>query len=171
MNQQRHPSAPARGHTLLELVIVMVLVAILAGIAFFGVFRSVELYTTTTRDYIDVVGETTIALEKISREIRETTPGNVTLGDGSIALRKRAGHATEEDGSLEVTFIQSGTMVRRSSAAGTFDLIDNVTGFNPSWDEETRAVIISLTVSRGDNVVQLRTAAAPRQKPSPTPAD
>jgi prepilin-type N-terminal cleavage/methylation domain-containing protein len=171
MNLQSEKSAAVRGHTLLELLIVMVLVAILAGISYFGIFRSIELYTKTTRDHIDLVGETTIALEKISREIRETTPCNVTLGNESITLMKRSGHATEEDGSLGVSFSKSGLTVQRISSAGTFDLVDNVTGFEPSWDEQTRAVIIDLTLARGENVVRLRTAAAPRQKPSPAPAD
>lgn len=171
MNRRKVKLSAAAGHTLLELVIVIVLIAILAGISFFGLFRSIELYTTTTRDHIDVIGEAKIALEKISREIREAPPGNITLGSESITLVKRTGHATDLDPGLEVSFTKDGTVVRRISAAGTFDLVGNVLTFAPSWNESTEVVTIDLTLARGGNIINLRTATAPRQKAQPTPED
>ncbi len=171
MKRPNDQSATSGGHTLLELVIVTVLIAILAGVSYFGIFRSVELYTSTTRDHTEIIGEAQIALEKISREIRETAPENIILESESIALVKRTGHGTEGDPSPEVSFTREGSTVRRSSAAGTFDLLGNVTAFTPSRDEASGVVTIDLTLARGDNVINLRTAAAPRQKLPEPPED
>ena len=41
MKRLNDQSATSGGHTLLELVIVTVLIAILAGVSYFGIFRSV----------------------------------------------------------------------------------------------------------------------------------
>ena len=158
------------GHTLIELVVVMVLITILTGAAFFGIIRAIDLYTMTTRDYLEVFQEGKIALEKIVRELRETTPGNVTVAAESIDLTKKTGHTTEADNSLAITFYKSGDKLQRSSSAGTFDLVENVAIFNPTRNEATGVVTVDLTLSKGGNTVRLRTAALPRQRPSPTPA-
>jgi prepilin-type N-terminal cleavage/methylation domain-containing protein len=158
-----------RGHTLIELVVVLVLVAILAAMGFLGLLQSIDLYTLTTRNYLEVFQEGTIALEKIVREVRETSPGNVTAEAQSIVLSKKPGHTTEADSSLMVTIFKSGDKLQRDSSAGTFDLAENVTAFNPEKDEETQVVTIDLTMVKGGNTIRLRTATLPRQRPSPTP--
>ncbi len=166
------PKARSRagpGHTLIELVVVMVLITILAGAAFFGIIRAVDLYTMTTRDYLEVFQEGKIALEKIVRELRETTPGNVSVGSESIVVTKKSGHTTEADTSLAISFFKSGDSLQRSSSAGSFDLAENVAIFSPSKNADTGVVTIDLTLTKGSNTVRLRTAALPRQKPSPIP--
>ncbi len=165
----RTTSRAGPGHTLIELVVVMVLITILAGAAFFGIIRAIDLYTMTTRDYLEVFQEGKIALEKIVRELRESTPGNVSVGGESIVLSKKAGHTTEADNSLAISYFKSGNILQRSSSAGTFDLVENVTIFSPVKDEDTGVVTIDLTLTKGSNTVRLRTAALPRQKPSPIP--
>ncbi len=161
------PKAPSRassGHTLIELIVVMVLITILAGAAFYGIIRAVNLYTLTTRDYLEVFQEGKIALEKIVREIRETTPDKVSVGSGSIVLTKKSGHTTGYDTSLWVIFLRSGNRLLRTSRAGTFELAENVTSFNPSRDEETGVVTIDFTLTKGGNTLRLRTAVLPRQE-------
>ncbi|MDP8234833.1 MAG: type II secretion system protein [Candidatus Erginobacter occultus] len=162
-------SRAGSGHTLIELVVVMVLITILAGAAFMGILRAIDLYTLTTRDYLEVFQEGKVALEKIVREIRETTPGNVIVGGESIEITKKSGHTTEADNSLAVTFFKNGDKLQRTSLAGTFDLVENVTVFNPARDGDTGVVTIDFTLEKGGNTIRLRTAALPRQRPSPIP--
>jgi type II secretory pathway pseudopilin PulG len=157
------------GHTLIELVLVMVLIALLAGMGLLGMLRSIDLYTGTTRDYLEVFQEGKIALEKMAREIREATPGNVSASTDSLSVIKKTGHTTEADSNLEITFFRSGNTLQRTSSAGTYDLADNITVFNPGKDEDTGVITVDLTLAKGGNTVRLRTATLPRQKPTPAP--
>lgn len=155
------------GHTLIELVVVMLLIAILAGMAFLGMLRSINLYSTTTRDYLGLFQEGRIALEKIIREIRECSPEEITIGTGSIGIEKKEGHGTIADGSRIVNFVKNSDLLQRVSSAGTFTLAENISIFEAFQDENTRVVTVGLTLARGDNTVRLRTAVLPRQNPTP----
>lgn len=163
------PDRQLSGHTLIELVAVMVLITLLAGMGLLGVLRSIDLYTGTTRDYLEVFQEGKIALEKMIREIREATPGNVTTGTDSLSINKKTGHTTEADSNLEITYIRSGNTLQRTSSAGTYDLADNVTVFNSGQDQDTGVITVDLTLVKGGNTIRLRTATLPRQKPTSAP--
>ncbi len=160
-------SRKSSGHTLIELVVVMLLIAILSGMSFLGILRSINLYSTTTRDYLGLFQEGKIALEKIVREIRECSPEDISIGTDSIGILKKAGHATVADGSLVVDFVKNGDRLQRVSSAGTFTLAENISLFNASQDGTTLVVTVDLTLARGGNTVRLRTATLPRQNPSP----
>jgi len=159
------PVRANRGHTLIELVLVLVLIIILAAMALFGMLRSIDLYTGTTRDYLELFQEGKVALDKIVRELREAAPDNVTVGSETISVTKKAGHTTIADPSLEITFSKSGDTLQRSSGAGTFDLAENVSVFNPGKDLDTGVVTIDITLEKGGNTIRLRTATWPRDLP------
>lgn len=152
------------GHSLIELIVVMVLMAILAAVAFLGILRSIDIYNDSTRNYISVFAEGKVALEKMIREIRETIPGNPTIVSGdSVTFTKFTGHDTPEDGSLDVTFSLSDDKIQRTTASGTYTLVENVSEFNPSVDGNN-VVTIDFTLSKGGNSVRLRSALYPRQE-------
>jgi len=150
------------GYSLIELTVVIVLLALLAGFASLGILRSVDIYVHSSRNYLEIFQEGKIALEKMIRELRETNPDGVTIGSGSVSFTKGTDHATPEDTSLSVTFQKTGTTIERSTSTGTFTLLDDVTAFTPSRDAGTGVVTIDFTISRGDNTIHLKSATWPR---------
>ncbi len=158
------PTAPS-GYSLIEIILVIVLTAILAGAAFQGIMQAVSIYTFSARDYLLNFQEGKIAMEKMVREIREASPGNIIIGTGSIQVVKSIGHGTPQDPNLAITFLQaadSNTIVRQS-AAGNFTLVDNVVNdsFSAAMDGND-VVTIYFAVQAGENQFPLRTAVWPR---------
>ena len=163
MNSFPDKLSKIRGHTLIELGVVVVLMVGLAGMAFLGVLRSIDIYSNSTENYLEIFQEGKIALEKMLRELRETNPDSVTTGSGTLSFTKKTGHGTPEDSSLSVSFSLSGDIIERSSSAGTFGLVDNVSAFTTTQDAGTDVVTVNLTLSKGGNTVRLRSAVLPRQ--------
>ena len=146
------------------MALVIILMAILAGFAFQAILRSVSVYTTSSRNYLMVAQEGRIAMEKMIREIRETTPGRITINSETISFTKHTG--TYQDSNLSVTFTKNGSKIERITSAGTFDLVDNISIFNPGQDIGTNVVTIDFTLSKGDpatTTIRMRSAVWPRQ--------
>ncbi len=152
------------GYTLIEMVVVIVLVIILATFSIQALIMSMETYTTATRDYLELFKEAQLAMEKMTREIRETHPTGIAITTGSIAFTKQTGHDTPEDPNLAVTFVQSGDVIRRQTGAGNYILAEDVEAlsFVPSQDANN-VVTLSFTMSRGSTEIPVRTAVLPRQ--------
>lgn len=164
------PTRNFRGYTLIEMVVVMVLIAILAGFSIQAIILSTETYITATRDYLELFREGYMAMEKMTREIRETDPADINITTGSIAFTKPANHETPHDPSLAVTFAQNGSVIERQTASGTYQLTGNVEAgsFIASMNEQS-AVTLSFTLSGKNSQIPLRSAVYPRQVPTPIP--
>lgn len=159
----RYPSTS--GYTLIEIVLVIVLMTILAGFGIQGLMQAISVYTVSTRDYLLNFQEGKIAMEKMAREIREASPDNIIIGDGSIQIVKSFGHGTPQDPSLTITFVQANddTTIERQSAAGNFTLVDNVVDDSFSAHTDGNNVVtIYFAVEAGENYYPLRTAVWPR---------
>ena len=100
-------------------------------------------------------------MEKMIREIRETNPVSIAVGAGTISFTKHTG--TPEDSNLTVSFSKSDSKIVRNTTAGTFDLVDNITIFNPTQDAGTGVVTIDYTLSKENTAIHMRTAVWPRQ--------
>ena len=161
----------ARGYTLIELVMVVVLLAILAIFSLQAIVLSVSAYTLSVREYLELFREGYMAMDRMTQEIRETSPRMVTIATGSVTITKPPGHVTPEDSSLIVTFSQSGDVIRRETTAGIFPLTGNVAAgsFTATMTEQS-AVVLSFTLSGEGGDIPFRSAAFPRLKPTPTPA-
>lgn len=164
------PTHNFRGYTLIEMVVVMVLIAILAGFSIQAIILSTETYTITVREYLELFKEGYLAMDRMVREIRETRPEWITIAGGSISFTKPADHETPHDPSLAVTFAQSGNVIERQTASGTFQLTGNVAAgsFIANMNEQS-AVTLSFTLSGANSQIPLRSAVYPRQGPTPIP--
>lgn len=166
MKYIRHNNCSNGGFSLIELILVIVVMAVLAGFAFQAILGAVSIYITSSREYLMVHQEGKIAMEKMVREIRETSPSNLVVGTGSISFTKHTDHGTPLDPNLAVTFIQSGeeNTIKRQTAAGNYILAGNIleNSFTTVIDGND-VVTISFTVYDGDNEYLIRTSVWPRQ--------
>lgn len=155
-------TSPDRGYSLIEFIVVIFLIGILAGFAFLGLFRAIEVYNTSSRNYLELFQGAKIALDKMARELRESNPASVIITTGEIAFARHTG--TPQDPSLTVTFSQEGNNITRATAAGSYLLLDNVkaNSFLPSQDAND-VVTLPFTVSSEDTEINLRTSILPRQ--------
>lgn len=166
MKYSRHNNGSNGGFSLIELTLVIVLMAVLAGFAFQGILGAVSVYVTSSRGYLMVYQEGKIALEKMVREIRETSPGNLSVGAGSISFTKHTDHVTPLDSNLFVTFVQSGdeNTIKRQTGAGNYVLAGNVVSNSFTTVRDGNDVVtISFNVYDGGNQYLLRTSVWPRQ--------
>ena len=149
---------------------VIVLVALLTAFSFQVIIMATGTYTTATRDYLELYQEGKLAMEKMTRELRDTVPTWITITTGSISFTKYADHGTPHDASLAIQFLQNGNTIERQSGAGVFTLADNIAFSSFSAAQDSNGVVyLSFTISRGDTDIPLRTAVWPRQLPTPTP--
>jgi prepilin-type N-terminal cleavage/methylation domain-containing protein len=157
------------GYTIIELVMVIVLVTILAAASMQAIIMATGTYTLATRDYLELYQEGKLAMEKMSRELRDTIPSGITITSDSISFTKPTNHHTPHDSFLEIQLLQNGNTIERKSGSGTFTMAENIatSSFAPSQDING-VVSLAFTISRGDTSIPLRTAVYPRQ-PQPTP--
>ncbi|MFH1039073.1 MAG: type II secretion system protein [PVC group bacterium] len=152
------------GYTIIEMVVVIILVTLLAAFSIQAVIMSMETYITAARDYLELFKEAQLAMEKMTREIRETDPDSIIVTTGSIAFTKDTDHETPNDPSLAVTFAQSGDVIQRQTGAGNFILVEDVEAASfVANQDENNVVTLSFTVSRGSTNIPVRTAVLPRQ--------
>lgn len=152
------------GHSLIELVAVIVLLVIISGLSLQAIVSSTDLFFSTTRDYLEVYQESRTAMEKIVREIRESYHKKITFtSQTELIIDKKPGHATPLDADVEdIRFYLSGDQLMRESDAGANILADNVSSFSASTD--TNSVIsIDIVSGGGGSSIHLRTAVWTRQ--------
>ena len=158
------------GYTLIEMVVVAVLLAILAAFSFKAIILSSETYTITVRDYLELFKEGFPAMEKMTRELRETNPARISIAAGWVAFTKAAGHDTPQDSSLSVIFTQSGDIIERRSGAGNHRLTGNVVSGSFTATMNAQSVVtLSFTLEGDRGQIPFRSAVHPRQRPTPIP--
>ena len=155
-------TSPDRGYTLIEFILVIVLIGILAGFAFLGLFHAIDVYNTSSRNYLELFQGAKVALDKMARELRESNPATVVITTGEITFARHTG--TPKDPSLTVTFSQEGNNITRTTTQGGYLLLDNVkaNSFLPSKDVND-VVTLPFTVTSENTEINLRTSILPRQ--------
>lgn len=116
----------ARGFSLVEMVVVIVIVGIVFAI---GATLLGRLFTAffAERDIADGEWQGVIALERVSRELREIrSPAELTISPSNRIL------FTNRDG-VQVEYLLSGTSLTRSSSGATLALADNIGGLDYSY--------------------------------------
>jgi len=154
------------GHTLVEVTLSLVLLGILAVTAFYGSLAGVDVYVVTARDYLGLFQAGRVALEKMAREIRETSPDAITISTGEVSFTKQSDHVTPLDSSETIRFYQvsgQNEIRREGDASGVRTLARDVqaSSFNPSQDSNG-VVTLGFVMERGDTSIPLQTAILPR---------
>lgn len=153
-----------QGYTIIEIVMVTVLVALLAAFSMQAIIMATGTYTTATKNYLELYQEGKLALEKITREIRDTNPGGIIITADSISFTKQTDHDTPRDSSLSIQFRQVGNTIERQSGAGNHVMVENVaTGSFSASQDANNVVTLTFSLAKEDTNIPLRTAVYPRQ--------
>ncbi|HHT9117585.1 MAG TPA: PulJ/GspJ family protein [Candidatus Hypogeohydataceae bacterium YC38] len=134
------------GFTLIEVIIVVVLTSILGSYTFYILSGSTRTFATmaTRKERAD---DAVLALEKISREVRDAKTVSTATGSTLTFTKKNAVGA---DTSTNITYILASNELRRQSTAGTSVVAKNVSSFSVSQEASNR-VSISLAFSSGSS--------------------
>jgi prepilin-type N-terminal cleavage/methylation domain-containing protein len=161
----RNPhSAFQRGFTLIEIVIVISILSIAAGITVKFLIDSMQIYTMTVNQKT-LFDEGKLALERMCRDIRDAntinSPGS---GSSASAITLVRTHATVQDGAGETIIFRwnGGTNPLEKVKAGTgYPMAGNVTAFTVT--NATNEIQLQLTLSHasGENVT-LQTKVYPK---------
>lgn len=148
------------GHSLVELILVIVLLGILVGFSFQFLSGGIDTYIVA-RDIADTSQQGKIALERIAREARFARQSTISITTGSISFTKFTG--TPLDTNLDVTFSLSNGNLRRTSGGTAVTLAENVTSFIPSQDSDGD-IKLQLTLEKGDGRAHFQTLVYPRNQ-------
>ncbi|MEJ2687443.1 MAG: type II secretion system protein [Gammaproteobacteria bacterium] len=114
----------SRGFTLIELVIILIVMSVLAGLGVSALTGGAVAFNSTT-DAIGTLSELRVAMQRMSREIRETKHNSggyaiSTMQPGAVAFTKADG--------TQVTIAKSGSDVTLSysTVPGTYTLCKQV---------------------------------------------
>jgi prepilin-type N-terminal cleavage/methylation domain-containing protein len=150
------------GFTLIEMILVIVLIGILAAASLQGVVLGTRNYIVATRNYLELFREGKTAMERMVREIRHCRPADVTVSSGRIDIVKAIG-TPEDDISMAVSFVQSGTQITRQSSVGNFTLADNIKeGSFSCGTASNNVVTLGFILKSGDTEIKLQTKVFPR---------
>ena len=75
-----------RGFTLVEAVITIVILGVVAGVLAPFIVEATQGFTDT-RERAELVAKGRLALERLTRDLREAEPGTVSVADGDTTLR------------------------------------------------------------------------------------
>jgi prepilin-type N-terminal cleavage/methylation domain-containing protein len=157
-----------KGYTLIELVIVLVLLSILAGIGVPMMFKTVDawVFSSNFQDY--AVMSSVMAMNRMSREIRRL------LNDANITTATSSQITFKDVGSNTITFNRSGNTLMRNSdglannaTALTFTYYDDLGNtiatprVNPN-DTDVRRIDIVFSVLAGSNTLNFNTEVRPQ---------
>lgn len=87
MAGRRATTDRARGFTLVELVITLILIAIIAGVLAPFIYQAVNGFVDT-RARAELVGKGRLALERLARELRQADPGTVSVQADRLAFTR-----------------------------------------------------------------------------------
>lgn len=107
-----------RGFTLIEMITVIVLLGIIAGILTPFITKAMQAYTHT-KARASLVGKGRLALERLSREVRQAVPNSLSVlssGTGIEFVRSRAGgRYVEQSDDFGTEFRRSNRRFRKNA--------------------------------------------------------
>jgi len=162
-----------KGYTLVELVIVLVLLAILAGIGIPMMFKTVDAWVFGSKFQDYAVMSSVMAMNRMSREIRRL------LNDSNITTATSSQITFTDLGSNIITFNRSGNTLQRGlGATAVYDaLADNVTALTFTYyddfnntiaspivgsNTDLRRIDIVFSVLAGSNTLNFNTEVRPQ---------
>jgi prepilin-type N-terminal cleavage/methylation domain-containing protein len=164
---------PNKGFTLIEIVIVIVILAIAAGITIKFLGDSVRIYTMTVNQKT-LFDEGKLALEKMCRDIRDAqSVTSVTAGPpGSITFTRTHLTATDNPNN-SITFWQNttpfpNTLEKTNNNTGSSGILAiGVTSFTVANAANEIQLQLTLSLTSGENVT-LQTRVYPKNLPKDT---
>jgi len=155
-----------RGFTLIEMIMVIVILATIAGLSIYFLVDSVRLYSLTVNQKA-LSEEARIALERICRDLRDAQIiSSPAAGSSGQTLSFTRTYATAGDGANEhITYRQNGSILEKvkTSPVIVSPLAENVATFSVSREAASEEIKIVLTLARSNGGrVTLQTKVYPR---------
>ena len=154
----------AKGFTLIEMIVVIVILCIVSAISIKFLVDSLRVYTMTVNQKT-LFDEGKLALERMCRDIRDASSISATTATSITFVRT---NATAQDSAGEsITFQLTGSSLQKVKAATGYTMANNVTSF--AVTNATNEILLTLTLSRtsGENVT-LQTKVYPKNLPIDT---
>ncbi|MEE9201224.1 MAG: prepilin-type N-terminal cleavage/methylation domain-containing protein [Candidatus Brocadiales bacterium] len=150
------------GFTLVELIVVIVLASILGIFTFQYLTSGMRTFKTLSTRKVKC-DDATLALGRMSREIRDAKLSTVSIADPSTLTFTRKNTDNMQDPSSVVTFTLDSASgeLRRQSAAGTSVLAKNVQSFTASSAADG-TISLAITFSSSSGGLQWQTVVFPR---------
>jgi len=156
------------GFTLIEVVMVMVLVGILAGIGVPMLMQTVDAWSYNSQFQDNAVFSAIVAMNRMSREMRRLKD------DASVTTANASVYTFNDINSNAITFDRSGNLLRRNSDG----LSDNVSALTYTYINDNEAAIavpvvsanntdirriqVNLTVFSGSNTLPFQFSTRPQ---------
>jgi prepilin-type N-terminal cleavage/methylation domain-containing protein len=167
-----------KGFTLIEIIIVIIILAIVAGISIKFLVDGMRVYTMTVNQKT-LFDEGKLALERMCRDIRDAQSISVPVagGSGNVITFIR-NNATAQDGASETITFQrnagNSTLEKvKTAPAATSRMADNVTTFTVTRGAAATnnlneiTLVLNLLLATGENVI-LQTRVYPKNLPEDT---
>ena len=159
-----------RGFTLIEIIVVIVILCIAAGITIKFLADSLRIYTMTINQKT-LFDEGKLALERMCRDIRDASSITGVTASSITFVRT---NATAQDISGETITFQRNAGVNtlekvKASPASTSTMASNVTAFTVTNATNEIQLILTLSLLSGENVT-LQTKVYPKNLPIDTTA-
>jgi prepilin-type N-terminal cleavage/methylation domain-containing protein len=152
-----------KGFTLIEIIVVIIILAIVAGISIKFLVDGLKIYTMTVNQKT-LYDEGKLALERMCRDIRDATAISGTTGSSVTFVRT---NATAQDAAGEsITFRwNGGTNPLEKVKAGTgYPMASNVSVFTVTNTANEIQLLLTLQLASGENVT-LQTKVYPKNLP------
>jgi prepilin-type N-terminal cleavage/methylation domain-containing protein len=154
-----------KGFTLIEIIIVIVILCIAAGITVKFLVDGMRIYTMTVNQKT-LFDEGKLALERMCRDIRDASNVTPFAGTASSVTFVRT-NATAQDGADEVITFQwnGGTNPLEKVKAGiSYPMASNVSAFDVTNTNNEIQIQLTLSLASGENVT-LQTRVYPKNLP------
>jgi len=161
-----------KGFTLIELIIVITIIGIIAGVVGFILFGAVDAWTFKF-NRADLLADGRLAVNRMVREIREIKD------DDSVTTASSSEFRFTNAGNVDITYNLSSTVLNRTADSVTNVLAEDVssltftyydscasgaTSITPTVGANTniRRVLIGLTLTKNGENVYVRSQSVPR---------
>jgi prepilin-type N-terminal cleavage/methylation domain-containing protein len=153
----------AKGFTLIEIIIVMVILSIVSAISIQFLVDSLKIYTMTVNQKT-LFDEGKLALERICRDIRDSRSIiRPNAGSSGSMIRITRTNATALDGAgADVRYRLNGNTLERWRPPNAYSIASNVSAFTVSRAASNEITLqLTLSMGSGENVT-LQTKVYPK---------